>query len=97
MQTLDFEKHNFIIQQDINKKNILDQLNFLESKTLLTDNQLLKYEQLLKIYRSQLAQGEISVMDYKNMEKEYVNKKKERVVLNLEKQALIISANYWNF
>ncbi len=95
--TLDFEKQNFIAQQDINKKNILNQLDFIETKTRLTDSQLLKYEQLLKVYGIQLAQGVISVMDFKNLEKDYVTKKQERVLLDLEKQALIVTANYWNF
>lgn len=95
--TLDFEKHNFITQQDINKKNLLSQMTLLEKKIQLTDSQILKYDQLLKAYRSQLSMGGISVIDFKNIEKEYAAKEHEKVILDLEKQALIISFNYWNF
>jgi outer membrane protein TolC len=95
--TLDFEKQNFITQQEINKKSILDQLAFLEKKIQLTDSQVLKYDRLLQAYRDQLSMGQISVIDFKNTEKEFATKKHERVILDLEKQALIISLNYWNF
>ena len=95
--TLDFEKQNFITQQEINKKSIFDQLASLEKKIQLTDSQVLKYDRLLQAYRDQLSMGQISVIDFKNTEKEYATKKHERVILDLEKQALIISFNYWNF
>jgi hypothetical protein len=95
--TLDFEKHTFITQQDIYKKSVLNQLAFLEKKIQLIDNQIVKYDQLLKAYRSQLSQGDISVMDFKNTERDFVSKKMERAMLNLEKQSLIISYNYWNY
>jgi hypothetical protein len=36
-------------------------------------------------------------MDFKNLEKDFVAKKQERALLGLEKQALIISYNYWNY
>lgn len=95
--TLDFEKHNFITQQDIYKKSVLNQLAFLEKKIQLIDSQIVKYDQLLKAYRSQLSQGDISVMDFKNTERDFVSKKMERAMLDLEKQSLIISYNYWNY
>ena len=95
--TLDFEKHNFITQQDIYKKSVLNQLAFLEKKIQLIDSQIVKYDQLLKAYRSQLSQGDISVMDFKNTERDFVSKKMERAMLGLEKQSLIISYNYWNY
>jgi hypothetical protein len=72
-------------------------LAFLEKKIQLIDNQIVKYDQLLKAYRSQLSQGDISVMDFKNTERDFVSKKMERAMLNLEKQSLIISYNYWNY
>lgn len=97
MLTLDFEKQNFVTQQVIYKKGILNQLAFLDKKIELIENQLVKYDQLLKAYRIQLAQGDLSVMDFKNTEKEFVSKKQEKALINLEKQSLIISYNYWNF
>jgi len=95
--TLDFEKYNFIKQQEINKNNIRSQIASLDKRMLLTDNQLDKYDQLLKVYHFQLTQGEISVIDFKNMVKDIAAKKQDRLILAMEKQALIVSYNYWNY
>lgn len=95
--TLDFEKQNFIAQQEINKNNLLSQIASLGKRILLTDNQLNKYDQLLKVYHAQLTLGDISVIDFKNFVKEIAEKKQDRLMLDIEKQALIISYNYWNY
>jgi len=95
--TLDFEKHNFIKQQEINKNNISNQIASLDKRILLTDTQLSKYDQLLKVYHVQLTQGEISVIDFKNIVKDIAAKKQDRLMLDMEKQALIVSYNYWNY
>ena len=95
--TLDFEKQNFIIKQEINKNNFRNQVASLDKRILVTENQLNKYDQLLKAYHMQLPTGDISVIDFKNIVKDIAAKKQERLVLEMEKQALIISFNYWNY
>ena len=97
LQTLDFEKHNFISQQEINKNNLLNQIATLGKRIQLTDNQLNKYDQLLEVYHLQIMQGEISVIDFKNVVKDIAVKKQDRLMLGMEKQALIVSFNYWNY
>jgi len=97
IQTIDFEKRNFLTQQEVNKNNILSQLSSLGSRIILTENQISKYDQLMKDYHAQLSQGEISVIDYKNIVRDFAVKKQDKLILDLEKQALIISYNYWNY
>lgn len=97
LQTLDFEKQNFVTQQQINKDKILDQLVSLEKRITLIDNQLNKYDQLMKVYHAQLSQGEISVIDFKNILKDITAKKQENLMLGMDKQALIVSYNFWNY
>ncbi|TSA34983.1 MAG: TolC family protein [Porphyromonadaceae bacterium] len=95
--TLNFEKYNFLTQQEINKNNILSQLASIEKRIQLTDNQLNKYDELVKVYHVQLSQGQISVIDFKNIVKDIATKKQDRLMLYMEKQALIISFNFWNY
>jgi outer membrane protein TolC len=95
--SLDFAKQNFVTLQEINKNNILNQFVSLDKRILLTDSQLDKYDQLLKVYHIQLAQGEISVIDFKNIVKDIAAKKQDRLMLEMEKQALIVSFNFWNY
>ncbi len=97
LQTLDFEKQNFVTQRQINTNKILDQLVSLEKRITLTDNQLNKYNQLLRVYHTQLSQAEISVIDFKNILKDIAAKKQENLMLGMDKQALIVSYNYWNY
>jgi len=96
-QTLDFEKQHFITQQEINENAILKQIGLVEKRKVLTGSQLNQYDKLLKVYRAKLAQGEISVIDYKTILRDLAAKKQERALLDLEEQALIISYNYWNY
>jgi len=97
MLTLNFEKQNFITQKEINKNNILNQVSSIENRILLIEDQIGKYDQLLKIYFSQLTQGEISVIDLMNIVKDMSAKKQDKLNLDMERQALIVSYNYWNF
>jgi len=96
-QTLDFEKQHFITRQEINENAILKQIGLVEKRKVLTDRQLNQYDKLLMVYRAKLAQGEISVIDYKTILRDLAAKKQERALLGLEEQALIISYNYWNY
>lgn len=97
LMTLNFEKQNFITLQEINLDNIRNQIASLNKRIMLTDSQLDKYDQLLKAYHIQLSQGEISIIDFKNIMKDVAAKKQDRLILEMEKQALIISFNYWNY
>lgn len=97
LQTIDFEKQHFITQKEINENAILKQIDLVEKRKVLADSQLNEYDKLLKVYRAKLAQGEISVIDYKTIFRDLAEKKQERALLDLEEKALIISYNYWNY
>lgn len=96
-QSLDFEKRNFIRQQDVNRKNIDAQLELIDNKMLLITNQINQYTQLIQVYNARLMAGDIQIMDYKNLLKDFAAKKHDLIVLGLEKQSLISYANFWNY
>lgn len=95
--TVNFEKQNFMTQQEINKNNILSHISSLGKRILLTDNQINNYDQLLKVYFSQLKLGEISIINLMNIVKDIAAKKQDRLMLEMEKQTAIISFNYWDY
>lgn len=97
IQTLEFEKKNFQTQNSINKNKFLNQINLLNQRLILTNNQLIEYDKLLNVYSNEISNGEVSVMDYKYLLKDIAFKKQENLLLKMEKQALINSYNYWNF
>jgi outer membrane protein TolC len=97
IQTLEFEKSKFLTQKDISRNKFFDQINLLDQRILMTENQIKQYESLYNVYKQELSLGEISVMDYKNLLKDAAAKKHENVMLKMEKQVLINSYNYWNY
>lgn len=97
LQTLNFEKQKSREQNTIQRNFSLNQIKSLDNRISLADNQLLQYDKLLEMYKLQLEQGEVSVMDYKYLIKEISVKKQERLMLEMEKQIVINAYNYWNY
>ena len=97
LQTLEFEKRNFLTQNDINKKKVLNQIHSLDNRIMLNEQQTDNYNKLYTAYTKEISQGEASVMDFKNLLKDIAAKKQEIILLKMEKQLLINSFNYLNY
>ena len=97
LETLEFEKQKSREQNTIQKNYTLSQLNSLNSRISLANEQLEQYSKLLEMYKIQLGVAEISVMDYKYLIKEISTKKQETLLLEMEKQLVINAWNYWNY
>jgi len=97
IQSLQFDKNHFMTQQEINKNKIKSQINSLNERTILVENQLTQYDKLYATYQNELKQGLISVMDFKNLLKDITSKKQDFLLLKMEKQMLINTYNYWNY
>jgi outer membrane protein TolC len=97
IENLQFNKEKIKTQNEIQKNFTLDKLNSLDKRISLADDQLEQYNQLLTIYKSQLGQGDISVMDYSYLLKDISEKKQERLLFEMEKQMVINAYNYWNY
>ncbi len=97
LQILEFEKRYFITQSDINKSKILLQIKSLNHRIAKSEIQINDYNKLLSVYYQELSQGEISVMDLKNLLKDISAKMQESVLMKMEEKVLISSYNYWNY
>ena len=97
LKTIEFEKQYFIKQHNTNKEKYLNQLKTIDKQIKIVENQLTDYEQLIKLYKIELSQGQISIMDVKNIIRDISAKKQEDLSLKMQKQMLINSYNYWNF
>jgi hypothetical protein len=97
LQTIEFEKKNFLTQNDINKNKILNQIDDANQRITLYEQQTDQYRKLYDTYSRELSLGEASVMDYKNLLKDIAAKKKEIIMLKMERQLLINSYNYLNY
>jgi outer membrane protein TolC len=97
LNNVGFEKNNFITQNTINKNKTLRSIRSLDERLSINEQQSEQYKTLFDVYSKELSAGEISVMDYKNLLKDIVLKKHERILILIEKQMLINSFNYWNY
>lgn len=97
LQKNEFDKKYLLTQADINKNKILNQIKSLDQRITLFEDQINQYDNLLNVYNQELLQGELSVMDFKNLLKDIAAKKQESLLLKMEKQLLINSYNYWNY
>ncbi|RLD36512.1 MAG: hypothetical protein DRI74_08945 [Bacteroidetes bacterium] len=97
VQTLEFEKKNFIIQNRINKSRYLAQLKLIDKSIEINTQQLNEYQDIMNRYIAELRQAQISVMDFKNLVRDIAKKKQDFLLLEMQRQALINLYNYWNF
>ncbi len=97
LQTIEFEKKNFMTQNDINKNKILNQIEAVDQRLRLFEQQADQYDKLYNAYSKELASGEASVMDFKNLLKDIAAKKQETLLLKMERQLLINSYNYLTY
>jgi hypothetical protein len=97
LQSLDFEKNNFVKQRQIQRNKIQHQIQSLDEKEKILNRQLNQYEIIVKAYHNEMAQGLVSIMELKNLVKDYAAKKQELLQVNIEKQWLINMYNYWTF
>lgn len=97
LETLTFEKQKSMEQNTIQKNFTMSRIHSINNRILLANKQLEQYTELLGIYKIQLEQAEISVMDYKYLIKEISTKKQEKLLLEMEKQIVVNAWNYWNY
>jgi outer membrane protein TolC len=97
IQSIEYDKINFQIQQTNNKLKILNQIDNLTENLSIVDSQLISYGKLVEIYGKEINFGDVSIMDYKNLFKDINAKKQEKLMLEMQKQQLINLYNYWNF
>lgn len=97
LSSLNFEKNNFSTQNTIYKAKITDQIQEISNKIGLLNTQIKDYKKLVDIYYKEFSQTIISIMDYKNLLKDVNAKRQERLQLEMEKELLINSYNFWNY
>ena len=91
-----FEKKNFTTKNDMRKQSILNRINSINKQINIRKEQLIDYDNLLKIYKLQVSQGQLSIINFVEVLKKYSDNKKEKLLLEMQKQILINTYNYWN-
>ena len=96
LNNISIEKDYFINQNQIRKKNIIVQIASLEKQFDLINDQLVEYDNLLKLYKTEVKESLVSILELKTLIKEIALKQHSRTNTLLSKQILINAYNYWN-
>jgi len=67
----------------------------IDNQLKMKRKQQTAYLQLLEIYKTELSQGSISIIDFTNTIRDMATLKQKIILLEMEKQALINTYNYW--
>ncbi|MCB0559779.1 MAG: hypothetical protein KDD09_12595, partial [Phaeodactylibacter sp.] len=62
----------------------------------LLDTQLAGYRQLLATYKQEFALGQLSVIDYLNVWRDYIGLQHQKILQEIQLLLIINEINYWN-
>lgn len=97
INSVEIEKNYFKRQQTIQKNKISNQIFALEERKRLIEKNIKQYNKLIESYQNEIAYGQISIIDLKNLFQELTNKKQDALLIEMERQSLISAYNYWYY
>lgn len=90
-------KNYFNVQNNVRKKRILNEINGLDQRLNIIQQQLTEYNTLMAFYKKELSLGQLPVINYINVLKTQIAAKRDYLLLQTNKQLLINLYNYWNW
>lgn len=93
---IETDRKYFESQNDIRKRNILCQIENIDKQLLLIDKQLSEYNNLLDLYKTEIIESLISVLELKTLVKEMSTKQQVKINVLMAKEISINAYNYWN-
>ncbi|MCX6152390.1 MAG: TolC family protein [Ignavibacteriales bacterium] len=97
LKSISFYKEYFSNQLNNQRKNSLDKIQSQKNNLNNLQNQIKNYEKVILISESELKQGNISMVDYLTILKNFIELKKNFITVQFEYQSEINSYNYWNW
>jgi len=92
-----FKTQRFITENSVRKANILKQIKSIDKQLNIKSGQNKSYDNLIRIYKTEFSQGQLSAIEFVNVLRDKVNLHLELIDLKMQKQALINTYNYWNY
>ncbi len=97
MQTVSFYRDNFLLQNNIRKNKILNELKSYDDRRVVAQTQLQEYTNLLGFYKKEIIQGQLSILSYVTVLKNMTIAKRDYFLLEANRLLLINAYNYWNW
>lgn len=97
LQTIQRYKNHVETQQEVQLAGFTKQVQLASRQINLLQQQLDSYNDLLKIYRQELRNGDISTTDYLQVYRQYLQARQDLIDQQKEKYLAINAYNYWNW
>lgn len=97
LQTVSFYRENFTTQNDIRKHKLLAELRSYAVRKNIAQIQLDEYDNLLTIYKKEILQAQISIINYVTTLRNMMAVKRDYFLLETNRLLLINAYNYWNW
>lgn len=95
--TIQARRKRFEDQNAMRFPRMLQAIDVLNRRIGLQQGQLNDYRSVLQNYRSEVASGQLSVIDYVNTVKSFILLQNELTIARSDRSLLINNYNYWNW
>ena len=96
-KTISDYKNYFSVNLEMMVENILSRINSLQKNLDDQSNQITEYEKLMDISKKELQNGDISMIEYLTLLKNFIDLRKNKIEKQIEYQMEINNYNYWNW
>ncbi|MFA3782023.1 TolC family protein [Melioribacteraceae bacterium 4301-Me] len=97
IETINNYKSNFAILLDNQKSSALKKIESLKNNLENLSKQIESYNTIIKISEQELRQGQLSMIEYLTILKNFTDLKKNKIVAEINYQLEINNYNYWNY
>jgi hypothetical protein len=97
LQSVSTYKNYFQTQNSVRIERVLKEMQGLDQRLQILQQQIGEYNSLMAFYRKELIQGQMPVINYVNVLKTQIAAKRDFLLLQTNKLILINLYNYWNW
>lgn len=97
LNTVSFDRENFIVQNNLRKRQYLSELKGYDDRSNIIQQQLASYIQVLADYNREIQKGQLSVINYITVLKNRTQVAENYYLLQANRLLLINAYNYYNW
>jgi outer membrane protein TolC len=97
MRTVGVYRDYFLTQNIVRKKRIMNELQGIEQRSKILQDQMKEYRTLMSYYKKELMQGQLPIINYINVLKTMATQQRDYLLLQTNRQLLVNMYNYWNW